>query len=57
MNITYSVDLHDKSGDKFEDCILLYLDETVIIKIATVGEIASMAQQLHSIALEINRNK
>ena len=37
MKVTFSVDLHDRDGDVYEECLLLHVGEGTIIKLKKNG--------------------
>ncbi len=37
MRVTFSVDLHDRDGDAYEECLLLHVGESTIIKLKKNG--------------------
>lgn len=37
MRVTFSVDLHDRDGDVYEECLLLHVGESTIIKLKKNG--------------------
>lgn len=37
MRVTFSVDLHNRDGDVYEECLLLHVGESAIIKLKKNG--------------------
>lgn len=55
MDISFSKNLYDSDGDQFsENCILLHIDNNLILKVKDVEEIRDMINTLVKIAKEID---
>jgi hypothetical protein len=56
MDVTFSVNMHDKDGDVFDKCILLHFNDTFILKISDLKELDNTIKQLQDIKTEITEN-
>ena len=56
MKLSFSVDLHDNEGDVFEECILLYVGESTIIKFKTYAETVAFSDSVKGMLHEIKEN-
>tara|TARA_R110000803_G_scaffold210568_1_gene282690 strand:- start:11790 stop:11969 length:180 start_codon:yes stop_codon:yes gene_type:complete len=56
MTIGFSVNMHDKDGDSFDDCIILHLDSTTMIRVADVEELDKIITDLNDIKKELVDN-
>ena len=56
MNIGFSVDMHDKDGDKFNDCLLLHFNDTFLLRLADVKELDEVIKKLQDIKTEVVEN-
>ena len=55
MMVTFSVDLHDRDGDIYEDCLLLHVGDCTIIKLKKNG-LADFINSLKIIQKELKEN-
>jgi hypothetical protein len=56
MKIGFSVDLHDKDGDVYDNCIVLHLGDMTMIRINDVKELEQMIIDLGDIRTELVDN-
>ena len=56
MNIGFSIDMHDKDGDKFNDCLLLHFNDTFLLRLADVKELDEVIKKLQDIKTEVVEN-
>ena len=56
MKIGFSIDMHDKDGDKFDDCLLLHLNNTFLLRLSDVKELDEVIKKLQNIRTEIFDN-
>ena len=56
MKIGFSVDLHDKDGDVFDNCIILHLGDMTMIRINNVDELEQIIIDLGDIRTELVDN-
>lgn len=56
MNIGFSIDMHDKDGDKFDDCLLLHFNDTFLLRLADVKELDEVIKKLQDIKTEVVEN-
>lgn len=56
MNIGFSIDMHDKDGDKFDDCLLLHFNDTLLLRLTNVEELDEVIKKLQNIKKEIIEN-
>lgn len=51
--IMFSLNQYDEHGDKFDDCILIYMSKTNIIRLENIEHLDRMIQSLQRIKSEI----
>lgn len=56
MDIGFSIDMHDKDGDKFDDCLLLHFNDTFLLRLADVKELDEVIKKLQDIKKEVVEN-
>ena len=56
MKITFEVNLYDDDGGISEECILLHIENRIILKLKDLNEMAEMIKNLQNIFHEINEN-
>jgi len=56
MDIGFSIDMHDKEGDKFDDCLLIHFNDTFLLRLAGANELDEVIRKLHDIRKEIVEN-
>jgi hypothetical protein len=56
MNIGFSIDQHDKDGDKFDDCLLLHFNDTFLLRLSDVKELDEVIKELQDIRTELVDN-
>ena len=56
MEIGFSIDMHDKDGDKFDDCLLLHFNDTFLLRLANVKELDEVIKKLQNIKTEVIEN-
>lgn len=56
MKIGFSIDMHDKDGDKFDDCLLLHFNDTFLLRLADVKELDEVIKKLQEIKTEVVEN-
>ncbi len=56
MDIGFSINQHDKDGDKFDDCLLLHFNDTFLLRLADVKELEEVIKQLQTIKNEVVEN-
>jgi len=54
IKVEFSIDMHDKDGDKFDDCILLYFNDISILRLADLNDLDNLIHQLGNIRNEIH---
>lgn len=57
MQYSFSVNLYDRDGDKFDDSILVHVGEDTIIKFGDVGELEKFAYDILASLSEIRDNQ
>lgn len=55
MKATFSINLYDKDGDIYKNCILIHLDKTIIV-LKDKTELDKLIKDLQKIKKEINEN-
>lgn len=53
MKVNFSIDLHDRDGDKFENGIYLHVSESTIIRFANLRELCDFQIDLTAAMKEI----
>jgi hypothetical protein len=53
MKIEFSVDLHDKDGDVYDNCIVLHLGDMTMVKIKDIKELEQIIIDLGDIRTEL----
>jgi len=57
MKVTFSINLYDKDGDKFEDGIYLHIEPNMILEFNDVEELKNFAEDiLNKVVPEIQEN-
>jgi len=56
MDVGFSVNLHDKSGDAWSKCLLLHFDENLILKLNGIKDLKDLIKQLKKIEKEAIEN-
>ena len=56
IEIGFSKNMYDKDGDIMDDCILLYFNDTFILRVADLDDLDSVITQLQFIRNEIATN-
>jgi hypothetical protein len=56
MKLTFSVNRFDNEGDVIDNCILLHINETTILKLVNMEELNNVIKQLENIKNEITEN-
>lgn len=56
MDVAFSVNLHDKDGDVFSECLLLHFDERLILKLDGVQDLKKLIKKLKKIEKEVVEN-
>lgn len=51
--LSFSVNLHDQDGDVYDDCILLHIDEGVILKFGNLAEYDQFIEDMQGMRAEI----
>ncbi|MHB8871667.1 MAG: hypothetical protein ACYC5G_04400 [Candidatus Doudnabacteria bacterium] len=53
MKVSFSFNQYDDEGDSFDDCLLLHIDKTIILRLKDVSELDSLINSLNLIKEEI----
>lgn len=56
MKVCFSVDLRDKDGDVYEECILIHVDNRTILKFNSFLEVSDFSNQVGSLLKEFKDN-
>lgn len=56
MNITFSVNLYDHEGDCYDECILLHINDTSVLRLNDKKELSELIRQLLIVKEEIDEN-
>ena len=54
IHVGFSINMHDKDGDKYDDCILLHFNDTFLLRLADKNALDDLINTLQSIKKEIN---
>lgn len=57
MKIAWALGLYDNDGDKYEDCLLLFCEEKIILKFENSTELEKFADNIKSCLKEIRENE
>jgi hypothetical protein len=53
LNATFSVNQYDEDGDSFDECVLIHLNNGVILRFNDVNEVDQFAERLTKLTNEI----
>ncbi len=56
MNYYWSLNLHDREGDVYSECVLVHAGEDTILKFKSVEELESFADKIKGSLKEIREN-
>lgn len=56
MELSFSVDLCDNEGDVYDECILIHIGESTIIKFSSFAEVVAFSYQLSGLLPELKEN-
>ena len=56
MDIGFSIDMHDKDGNKFDNCLLLHFNDTFLLRLADVKELDEVIKNLQDIKADVVKN-
>ncbi len=56
IDVGFSIDMHDKDGDKFDDCLMLHFNDTFLLRLADLKDLDSLIKQLSNIREELYEN-
>ena len=56
VSVAFSINLYDKDGDKFDDCLLLYIDDNLLLRLSDLKDLDNLIKQLQSIRNEVAEN-
>ncbi len=56
MDLSFSVDCYDYEGDVYDECILIYIGESTIIRFSTYAEVVAFSSQLSGLLPELKEN-
>ncbi len=54
MEIAYSINQYDKDGDKHDDCVIIHINDTFLLRLSDVSELELFIKKLQNIKNEIN---
>ena len=54
INVEFSIDMHDKDGDRFDECLMLHFNDTFLLKLADLKDLDSLIKQLSNIRKEVS---
>jgi hypothetical protein len=56
IEVGFSIDMHDKDGDKFDDCLMLHFNDTFLLRLADLKDLDNLIKQLSNIREEVSAN-
>ena len=56
MDIGFAINTHDKDGDIIDECIMIYFNDFVLIRIEGMEELEQVIKKLQNIKTEIIEN-
>lgn len=56
MTLTFSINQYDQDGDKFDDCILIYFNNNVILRFKSIEEYEEFVKKANNLIPEIKEN-
>jgi hypothetical protein len=56
IKVEFSVNLHDRDGDVIDSCILLHINDTIILKLNNLNELDGLINGLQNVKKEILEN-
>lgn len=56
MKYGWSLNLHDRDGDVYEECVLVHVGEDTILKFKSVEELDAFADKIKGSIREIKEN-
>lgn len=56
IEVGFSIDMHDKDGDKFDDCLMLHFNDTFLLRLADLKDLDNLIKQLSNIREEVSLN-
>jgi hypothetical protein len=56
MRASFSVNLHDSDGDVYQECLLIHLEEKVILQMKNKKDLEELIKHLNKIKKELDEN-
>jgi hypothetical protein len=56
VELSFSVDLCDNEGDVYDECILIHIGESAIIKFSSYSEVVAFADAFRGMLPELREN-
>ena len=56
MNYSWSLNLHDRDGDVYDECLLVHVGEDTILKFTSAEELDAFADKIKGSIREIKEN-
>jgi hypothetical protein len=56
MRASFSVNLHDSDGDVYQECLLIHLEERVILQMKNKKDLEELIKHLNQIKKELDEN-
>lgn len=54
IEVEFSIDMHDKDGDKFDEGLILHFNDTFLLKLADLKDLDNLIKQLSNIRKEVS---
>ena len=56
MTASYSINLHDKDGDVYQECLLIHLEDKCILQLKNKADLEELIKNLNQIKKELEEN-
>ena len=53
MEVEFSINLYDKDGDQYDECVNLHFGRNLILRLENVDELEQVVEELNKIKKEI----
>lgn len=56
MRASFSINLHDSDGDVYQKCLLIHLEDSVILQLKDKSDLEQLIKHLNQIKKELDEN-
>jgi len=56
MTASFSINLHDKDGDVYQECLLIHLEDKCILQLKNKADLEELIKNLNQIKKELEEN-